>query len=134
MVAEYIPEPPCKPPLFGLLYFDSQIYRTHTRLTVSIPYHTSNRQLLLDNYSQKVLAPIAKEFGCKLARPFPIKTFPMELSGKVFEIHQDTFNGLCLRGITDYYIQDDILITRFDMLVRWDEQPNPAPSLSSRVT
>lgn len=85
---------------------------------LATPYNTKwrSQESLID-----MVLPWAKELAIKLARPFPIKFYKMELPQNVHEVAEGSYRGVLVRMVTDYSIQTDQLVTRFDCVVEWME-------------
>jgi len=108
--------PPSK--LIGKFIFNPE--SKFTQLSVTICFSTKERNWEFEEFKEKKLKGIAKEFGAKLARPFPVTTYKMELPHNVYESHLHV-GPVIVRGVTDYHIETDSLITRFDILATWDD-------------
>lgn len=65
---------------------------------------------------------MAKELAIKLARPFDIVSFSMEVPSGVDEGYQCCVDGLYLRGVADYHIEMDETVMRLDCVVKWNEE------------
>ena len=93
---------------------DSNLYQA----CLATPYNTKwrSQENLLD-----MVLPWAKELAIKLARPFPIKFYKMELPLNVHEVAEGSYKGVLIRMVSDYSLQTDQLVTRFDCIVEWME-------------
>lgn len=61
------------------------------------------------------------EMGIKLARPEILTTYEMELPRGVEAAAVGRTDGLVLRCVVNYSIQDDLLALRIDTLAKWDD-------------
>lgn len=68
-----------------------------------------------------------KELAIKIARPFPITTFHMEIPQNVHESGESIQSGLILRGVTDYCLHspyeqfEDRILYRFTICLKWND-------------
>jgi hypothetical protein len=69
-----------------------------------------------------LVAPWARELAIKLARPYPLTTYPLELPAGVEEAALGQCCGVQVRVVTQYVMQTDQMLYRFDLLCKWDEQ------------
>ncbi len=96
-----------------------------TQVGLIIQYSTRRNQKRLEELVKDELKDWAKELAVKLARPFPLESFMLELPKAVHEVAMSNNGKTIIRGVTDYSISnpvaDDALLTRFDLLVRWVE-------------
>jgi hypothetical protein len=92
------------------------------QIHISVPWSTQERAFSLAKYRTEILHPIAVEFGVKLARPFDLETFPLELPQSCSATAGACYRGLFMRGVADYSIATDEFLVRYDILVRWIEK------------
>lgn len=112
----------------GIKCFDSPNDAPNDSIKISLlrPFNTKDRVEGLDLFSPK-LQQWAKEIAVKLARPFDVTTFEMEIPRNVHEACIDRQNGIILRGVTDYCIESkyeeftDRMLYRFDILAKWND-------------
>jgi hypothetical protein len=94
------------------------------QVPVAMLYNSHERTGSLESYLSAKQNAI-KEMAIKVARPFETQFAMLEVPKNVHEAALAVAGDVVVRGVTDYMIAFDALITRFDCVVSWKDAEDP---------